>query len=183
MRAKMLTAHHLEHAALMHEQGDELVYFGGYGGTTIAVVSAGFESGAIPEFVRAIEGSGVREILYIGACTGTTVRHTLGTVILAHGGSKILLSRARSAAARYGIKTVVEAVQPGGSGQDVRSSVADDVTAGLYKQALIGDIDALSVLTVSENVITGEKLEQHVVSSRFYAAARLVFETFAVVPM
>jgi len=51
--------------------------------------------------------------------------------------------------------------------------------AGFYTFAEENGISALSILTVSENIVTGEKMEEHERRSRLYPAARLVFETAA----
>ena len=182
LRAKMLVAHQLENAELIYEQGDELAYLGGYKGAPIAVASVGFEPGAAAGFLRELKGAGSIEVLYIGGCIGTTEAQALRTVVLAQGGSNILLSRARSAAQRYGIKTTVEKALPHG-GEAGSGAVSDEATSALYEAAKEKEIEALSVLTVSENIVTGEKMEEHEIRSRFYAAARLVFETFAVEPV
>ena len=59
-----------------------------------------------------------------------------------------------------------------GSGQAV------DYASGAIAQ-YAGDhgFAALSVLTVSQNLITGERIGEHERQSRFNAAARIVFET------
>ena len=182
LRAKMLAAHHLEYAALIFEQGDVLVYFGSYNGTAMALVAVGFERGAVLDFVREAGAYGVAEVLYIGACVGISARQPLRTVVLAAGGSRRLLDRARAAARLHNIPVVTGTVVPAGGGDMVYDGVIDDAAAALYGQARIGGVDALSILTVSENAMTGEKMEEHELRSRFYAAARLVFETFAYSP-
>ena len=196
LRAKMLTAHHLEYAVLKYEQDDELLYFGSYGQTAIALAAtgfdsgtvagfdsgavAGFNSGAVTGFVDVLIGLGVEEVIYIGACVSTDSRYALRTVVLADGGSDDLIGRARTAAKKHNIPVVtckVSQCDVGGVAE--REPVIDDVTGGLYKQAELAGVEALSVLTVSENSVTGEIIEEHERRSRFYAAARLVFETLA----
>ena len=63
-------------------------------------------------------------------------------------------------------------VEPGETG------ILDEVTGAFYEQARADGIEALSVLTVSENTATREHIEEHERRSRFYAASHLVFETF-----
>ena len=201
----MLAAHHLESAALLFEKGDIIVYSGSYGETELALVSAGFGRGAVHDFVREASRRGAAEIVYIGACSSSDGRIALRTVVLAEGGSGRLLERAERAAAGCGIPVVVKAVADAsgaaccdkssasesgasvvGEGSifddvttDVDSGIFDDVTAGFYELAAAGGSDALAVLTVAENTRTGECMEEHERRSRFYAAARLVFEIAA----
>ena len=182
MRVKMLAAHHLEYAALMFEDSDELLYFGSYNGIDIALAAAGFGSGAVPEFARRVSESGVEEIIYIGGCAAITDRYALRTVVLADGGSRSLLNRALTTAARYGIPVVTRTVLPPGGVTGECVDITESITGSLYKQAQDDGVKALSVLTVSENTKSGEIMEEHERRSRLYAAARLVFETMAPVP-
>jgi len=237
LRARMLAAHHLESAALLFEQGDIVVYSGSYGNTELTLASAGFGSGALNDFMREALERGADEFLYIGACFSSDERIALRAVLLAEGGSGILMERAKRAAGRCGIPVLVCAVEAGtgaatggedsaaaggedsaaaggedsvanawqksaaaggedsvaaagensvaaggedsaaeGNAAEGYGSIFDNVTDGFYKQAAAGGADALAVLTVAENMKTGERMEDHERRSRFYAAARLVFE-------
>ena len=90
-----------------------------------------------------------------------------------------MLKRANEAARQYEISTIEQTVLSLGSAHPQEGCIVDDITGALYEQARADGIKALSILTVSENTRTGEKMEEHEKRSRFYAAARLVFETFA----
>ena len=177
LRLKMLAAHHLEDAALVYERGDSLVYFGRYEQAAIALAAVGFERGAVSEFIRGTKESAILEVVYIGGCAGTTEKQALRTVILAKGGSQRLIDHARTAAGQHGIPVKISVVSPIGGAAPGCGGIADDVTGALYEKARISGVEALSILTVSENTLTGEKMEEHERRSRFYAAARLVFET------
>ena len=191
LRAKMLAAHHLEYAALRHEQGDIMVYTGSYKETAIAVVSTGFGRDTAAEYLSEAKRLGVKEILYIGECVCASRHHALRTVILADGGSAVLRERGVRAAAKHSIAVTISHVSPCSPGQcgETEGSgpgnapdltvAADDFPERFYTFAKDNGIAALSVLTVSENTVTGEKMEEHERRSRLYSAARLVFETAA----
>jgi len=179
MRARMLSAHHLEYSTLVYETGDIIVFSGSYKGVPIALASTGFGSSAILSFLREIKELGVMEVVYVGGCVSTTKQYGLRTVVLAAGSSKILLNRARDAAWQFEIPTTIQTVLPMDSINAEGDCIADSVTGALYEQARIDGIEALSILTVSENIKTGEKMEEHERRSRFYAASRLVFEMLA----
>ena len=199
LRAKMLAAHHLENAVLMHEQKEALLYFGSYGETAIALAAAGSGNSSVLDLARELSSFDISEIVYVGVCASATEQIALRSVLLADGGSRSLLNRALTAAARTGVEVAVRAVSaPGGAGggAGVGSStgsstdtvagmgtgdtgVYDDITTAFYERAKIDGVDALSILTVSENTKTGEKMEEHERRSRLNAAARLVFETMA----
>jgi len=172
----MLAAHYLEYSELIYEQGDVLIFSGSYTETPLAVISAGFGSGEILSSLEKLGNPGAKKVIYIGACTSTTARYGLRTVILARGGSDVLLNCAQAAAAQYDITVITETLLPPGSDNAEEGGISDAVTGALYETARTKNIKALSVLTVSENKVTGEKMEEHEVRSRFYAASRLVFE-------
>ena len=178
LRAKMLAAHHLEHAKLIREQGDTLEYLGSYNGTAIALVSSGFDRGAVPFCARRSGQLGAFEIIYIGECVSSKRGLPLRSVIIAEGGGRKLLARTLSAAARYAIPAGVLPVAASGTAQS-GADISDSVSGELYESAKEHGFAALAVLTVSENTETGERMEEHERRSRLYAAARLVFESMA----
>jgi len=180
LRARMLSAHHLEYSTLVYEMGDILVYSGSYKEVPIALASTGFGDSAVLSFLRELKGLGVAEVVYIGGCISTTEQHKLRTVVLAAGSSQGMLTRARDAAWQYAIPVTIQTVLPTDSVHAEERCITDSVTGALYEQARIDGIEALSILTVSENTKTGEKMEEHERRSRFYAAARLVFEMLAI---
>ena len=180
----MLSAHHLEYSALVYELGDVLVFSGSYKNVPIALASTGFGSGAVLFYLHELIGLGAEEVAYVGGCASTSGRPAadgggLRSVVLGSGGSSRLLDRAIRAATQFGIAATIKTVLPPGCLHPEDGCIVDNVTEALYEQAKTDCIDALSVLTVSENIKTGEKIEEHEKRSRFYAAARLVFEMFA----
>ena len=60
-----------------------------------------------------------------------------------------------------------------------QGNILNDVTAMLYDYASANDIEALALLTVSENTATGAKMEENEVRSRLYPASGLAFEIMA----
>jgi len=176
----MLAAHHLEYSELIYEQSDVLIYQGSYNDTPLAVISAGFGSGGVLPILEMAGNLGAKKVVYISACASTIARYGLRTVILVSGGSDGLLGCAQAAAVKYDIPVITETILPPGSDNAEEGGISDAVTGELYETARTENIEALCVLTVSENKITGEKMEEHEVRSRFHAAARLVFETAVV---
>ena len=179
LRAKMLAAHHLDCAALEYEQEDVLLFFGSYKEHPIALVSTGFGQGAILDYINDAKRFGVQEILYIGECVSTSRDYAVRSVILADGGDHSLTARARVVAAVLNSPAVLAHVFPENNIKDDLDGVTDAVTADFYALTEASGIAALSVLTVTENTASGEKMEEHERRSRLYAAARLVFDIFA----
>jgi purine-nucleoside phosphorylase len=62
---------------------------------------------------------------------------------------------------------------------DISGDVADFASGAVARFAFDQGVAALSVLTVSQNTSTGEKIEEHERQSRMDAAARIIFETLA----
>jgi len=58
--------------------------------------------------------------------------------------------------------------------------IINDATAILYEQATLNKFDVLSILTVSENMATGNKMDENEARSRLYPASSLVFELWTV---
>jgi len=179
LRARMLAAHHLEYAVLLYEQEDVLLYSGSYKEHPIALVSTGFGQGAILDYIHDAKRFGVEEILYIGECLSTSRRHVIRSVILADGGDPSLMARACRAATQFNIHSGLPYVFPENEITEDFDGVADSVTGDFYAHAKAENIAALSVLTVTKNTVSGEQMEEHERRSRLYAAARLVFEVFA----
>jgi len=187
LRAKMMWAHNLEYASQVYEQDDVLVYAGSYKDVPITLASAGFGKSAVLSFLRVIfENSGEEkaEVVYIGECAATTDERSLRDVIIANGGSNGLQARAQDAAKRNGMQTTVATIKPEGESKPDEESIGhsgitDEVTHAMYDCAKAEGAASLSILTISENRKTGEKMEEHERRSRLYAAARLAFETLA----
>lgn len=180
MRAKMLSAHHLEYSTLIYELGDIIVFSGSYNNVPIALASTGFGSGAVLSFLGELKEHGAAEIIYLGGCVSTTDRHGLRAVILADGGDLGMCSRASETARKYEISATIRTVLPPDGAYPEEGCIIDDITGAFYEQACADGVAALSILTVSENAKTGEKMEEHELRSRLYAASRLAFEVFAV---
>jgi len=178
LRAKMLAAHHLEYSALVYGSGDVLAYSGSYKNVAIAVISSGFGSGEVLSCCNELKQRGATEIIYLGACLSTDRRHGLRSVVLASGGSSGLIDRANIAAELFDLKATARMLTPGAL-EPGEGCIIDDVTGAFYELARENGFEALSILTVSEDMARGERMEEHEVRSRFYDAARLAFETYA----
>jgi len=179
LRAKMLVAHHLEYSTPVYEQDEVLIYSGGYKGVPIAVVSAGFGHGAVLLCLDELIKPGVEKVIYISACASSIGHVGIGSVVLASGGSSGIFNKAITAAAKFGITASTQPVTSSCVTSPEDGCITEDTTHKLYEQASDACVEALSILTVSDNTLSGEKMEEHEIRSRFYAASRLAFETFA----
>lgn len=179
LRVKMLAAHHLDNAALIREQGDGLVYLGSYNDQTIALIGTGFDEGAAADCLRESKALGAEELVCIGECVSSSHGYPLRSVILAEGGDRALLRRAQLAATRCGIPVTVDIILPQDKALTEGSGLADNLTGALCGSALECGLALLCILTVTENTVAGEYMEEHERRSRLYAAARLSFETLA----
>jgi len=179
LRAKMLNAHHLEYSTTVYERGESLIYSGGYNGVPIAVISTGPGVDDVSAGFKEAVAHGAKEIIFIGACVSSTDRHGIRDVIIAAGGSRSLSNRAITAAASFGIPVSTRTVLPPDGEIPGEGCIIDRHTGRLYELAREKGVEALSILTVTENTVTGTTMEEHEVHSRFYAASGLVFELFA----
>jgi purine-nucleoside phosphorylase len=173
----MLVAHHLEYAKQDSKQGDVSISIGSYKDIPLAVVFKGNENSEFLACIRKLIARGVKEIIYMDACISHTGRYPLRSVILASGGSANLLKHANFASKQFNLPVQKATVLKTGSKLPVEGCITDDITEELYLIAQETNINALSILTVSENTETGEKVETHEFHSRFHTAARLAFET------
>ena len=177
-RARTLVAHHLEYSTTLTDSGDFSISTGSYKGKPLAVASTGLGRKKVIAGLSELIKLGAKEVVYISTCLSTTKQHDIQTVILAAGGSKKLADKANAAAARNNIKTYNATVHYLGDTRLDEGSITDEVTEAFYKLAAKENIEALSLLTVSENTITGAKMEIYEKRSRLYPASRLVFEIF-----
>jgi len=179
LRAKMLSAHHLEYSSHIYERDDVLIYTGSYRDIPIAVVSSGFGSSDVLSCMDLIKELDAEEVVFIGECISATSQFALRTVVLADGGDCGLLIRARETAGKQGVSAIVQAMSPPDCALPEEGCVTDGITGALYARAHAIGLKALSVLTVTEVEPTGEKMEEHERRSRLYPAANLVFETLS----
>lgn len=183
MRCKMLAAHYLEYARTSYEQRGMIGYAGSYKGCNIAVLSVGYGESAALNYLREAVELGAERVIYTGECVSMTHEHKIRDVILADGGCRELLGCARLASKRYSLPAAVCPVSTNDRfflGVGKANGIVDFATETVYGYARERGISALSILTVSENVETGERVEEHERQSRFNTAARLCFETLAI---
>jgi len=186
LRAKMLVAQHLERATLEHDRSGLAVYYGSYKNVPVAVISTGLECCGVIDFLSESGIACLSEIIFIGECASFSRDYALRTVVLAEGGDTGLLTRAQAAASVYGIPVLaipapsLSGEAPDISGNAIRGFGAGangGITGDIYAWAKENSVAALSVLTVTENAETGEKMYEHERRDQLYDAARLAFET------
>jgi len=184
LRARVLVSHHLESATQLQENGDFFILSGSYKGISLSVVSSGSGKDNFIEALSLIKQLGALQVLYISTCISTTDRYDIKSLILGAGGCKKLTDKALDTLKQQETEVQVETIGTQGvaslcidpSTGGVSPYFLDDVTAALYDYALINGIEALSLLTVSENVATGVKMEESEIRSRLYPASGLAFE-------
>ena len=187
LRARVLVSHHLEFSKLLRENGDFFVFNGSYKGTPLSVVSAGCGKDNLQESLGLIKQLGAIQVLYISTCVSTTSRYDIKSLILGAGGSNKMIDLALVTARQHETAVHVETIETQGAGSSdadfssdiISACVHNDVTAMLYDFAYANDIEALALLTVSENTATGAKMEENEVRSRLYPASSLAFEIMA----
>jgi len=172
LRARVLVSHHLEFSNLLQENGDFFVFNGSYKGTPLSVVSTGYGNDNLQESLNLLKQLGAIQVLYISTCVSSTSRFDIKSLILGAGGSKKMIDLALDTAKQHETAVHVEAI-------GTQGYLLNDVTAMLYDYASANDIEALALLTVSENTATGTKMEVNEVRSRLYPASNLAFEIMA----
>jgi len=176
LRARVLVSHHLESATKLQENGDFFIFSGSYKNTPLSVVSTGSGKDDFIEALSLIKQLGALKVLYISACISTTDRYDIKSLILGAGGSEQLIKRALDTAKQQEIDVQVKMIGT----QDVASHhIVDDITVALYDYTTKNKIEALALLTVSENSATGTKMEENEVRSRLYPTSGLAFEIMA----
>ena len=170
LRARMMAAHHLDHASLLYERGDAQAWSGSYDGAQITLLSTGpdLRSALIEPECAGLSGTG--EMLYVGVCASASSGVALWSIVLPGGGDPSMRERCVRAAARLNLP-----IHP----HPAETDISDGMAAAFHACARDNGIAALSVLTVAENTATGEKMEEHERRSRLYGAVRLAFETLA----
>jgi len=163
---------------MLTDRGDFSMSSGSYKGKPLAVASTGFGRDKVIAGLSELKKLGAMEIIYISTCISSTSRYDARSLILATGGSKNLMDMANAAAARCDIETYCATVLYPGDAQSDEGCITDEITGAFYKLAVKENIEALSLLTVSENTIIGSKMEENEIRSRLYPAAQLVFEIF-----
>jgi purine-nucleoside phosphorylase len=192
LRVRMLVAHHVTYARLISEQRGMCAYAGEYEGVMLAIIAVGYgESSLLAWLGEAIE-LGVEEAAFIGECVSQDSDLKLMDVVLATeaDGSRgkaspapELLAGAISAAKDLSIPARQLEVFTDDTywlddepAQRSGKLAIDFSTNAFYHKAALEDVSALSVLTVSENALTGRRIDEAQRQSRFYKAARLAFK-------
>jgi purine-nucleoside phosphorylase len=201
LRAKMLVAHHLDHATLVSEQRGMVAYSGDYDGVSTAVISTGFGESALLQWLHEAAACGVKEALYLGECISQSDLFRLRDVVLASAAegrnvdtpdladdpgcralaNQSLLTRATNASIRLGVDVVTETVFTDDRfwlyHEETQFRIIDFVSNAFYRYAHHIGVSPLSILTVSERYPTGERMEEADRQSRFHEAALLAFKT------
>jgi len=181
MRVRMLAAHWLENASVLYEERGMVGYTGSYKGTALSVLSVGYGESAAVLYLHDASLLNVSRFIYMGECFARVPYIRLRDVILAKGGDERLMQSALAVSEQFSLKAIVRDVTTCDRFSLDESSVAGDVvdfaSGAVAQYAAKYGLAALSVLTVSRNIVTGERIDEHERQSRFNTASQLVFET------
>ena len=183
MRAKMLAAHWLDSAEVIYDLRGMIGYTGSYKGAPISLIAAGYGESAAMLYLHDARMLGVKRVIYMGECISRIREIKLRDVILADGGDAALTLCAQTAAKQLPIVATVRGVVTNDrlflDEIIAQADIVDFASGAAVRYAAGHGLAVLSVLTVSQNTVTGEKMEEHERQSRFNAASQLVFETLA----
>ena len=183
MRARMLAAHWLENAKALFELRGMIGYAGSYKGAELTLMAVGYGESAALLYLRDACLLGIRRVVYMGECIARVPGVKLRDLIFAHGGDAALTGCALAASSQLSIPAAVRHVTTNDhlflDKSGVSGDIVDFASGAVARFAVEQGIAALSVLTVSQNTATGERMEQHERQSRFHDAARITFETLA----
>ena len=183
MRTKMLASHWLDNAKAIYELRGLVGYSGNYKDAALALITAGFGETSALLHLHDAYLLGVRRFIYMGECVSRVPDVKLRDVVIAQGGDAELTSAALRASIQFSIPALMRDVATDDrlflKKTDISGDVVDFASGAVAGYAAAQGIAAISILTVSQNTASGERMEEHERQSRMHAAAQLVFETFA----
>jgi purine-nucleoside phosphorylase len=195
LRVKMLVAHHLEYARLVSELRGMSAYVGEYESARIAVLGVGYGEPALLAWLSEAIEYGASAAVYIGECVSQSEDLSLRDVVLASAAygargfaaadaglvdeaalvAKKLDFVARLAEVFTDDTYWLDEDKAANSGKPA----IDFATDAFYWKSAFEGIKALSILTVSEDAISGRRIDEAERQSRFNNASRLAFELLA----
>jgi|GEM_PF-1413690 len=188
MRVKMLVAHHLDNAVLISENRGMLAYTGTVDGFPLGIYSVGFGETSTLLYLKEITGLGVTSVLYIGECVSHTAELSLNEIVIPESASRRgityyadaeLVKKCLSAAKQERIsirKMEILTEDEYWLNQKQKGEhygVTDFASGAVFKYANTCNFTAASVLTVSENSLSGERIGDAQRQSRFHSAAKI----------
>ena len=186
MRSRMLAAHYLDNAVPLHGKRGMVAFSGSYKGAKIAVLSCGFGTAAAESYLCEMARLGAKTVVYTGECVSLTGAYPLRQVIIAEGSDKGMIQRAQHSADSFELPPFTlcgvvthDLYYINGFDGEAPNGILDFASDAVFCCARTLGLTALSLLTVSENAATGERVEDHERQSRFHNASRLCFETLA----
>ena len=181
MRVEMLAAHYLNDARLVSESRGMRSYAGTYKDVPVAAVACGFGRTAAMLHLKEAHGLGAGNVVYIGECISLTERYALMDNIIPNGYGAKLSQNLKAAANAKNVKLhftdvrtddgfLLSRIKP------EHCEVIDFAHEGLCVIADDLGVEMISLLVVSENARTGERIEENVRQSGFHIASQLAFE-------
>ena len=194
MRVKMLVAHHLDNAVQITENRGMSAYTGMVVDSPVGIYSVGFGVSCTLLYLKEMVELGVRYVLYMGECVSHVSDISVNEIIIPQsavlGGIKYyadpeLVDRCLSAARQAGITTCTASVSTNEQYwlheaiEKDNDEATDFASGAVFKYANTHRCTAASVLTVTENSQSGERMGDAQRQSRFYNAAKIIIGTVA----
>ncbi|MCL2153523.1 MAG: hypothetical protein FWH57_11320 [Oscillospiraceae bacterium] len=183
MRTKMMAAHWLNNAKTLYESRGMIGYIGAYNSVDIALLSVGYGESPTMLYLHDAALLGAQRAIYIGECVARRAEDRLRDVIIAKGGDAAMTQNALTTAKQFAISVKVRNVITNDrallDGSSTSEDIADFASGAVSRLAANHGLAALSILTVSRNTATKERMEEHERQSRFNEATQLVFETLS----
>ena len=188
LRVKMMVAHHVDCAIQVSENRGMSAYTGTVEGLPVGVYAVGFGISPIRLYLKEMIGLGVRHILYMGEC----VSHRADIAV----NSIVIPCSASAEGARYDANTELAALCLSAAKQenipvwetaittedqywlaekrdDSHDDVTDFASGVVFAYARGSGCAAASILTVTENSLSGERMGEAQRQSRFYHASKI----------
>ena len=190
VRVKMLVAHHLDNAALISENRGMSAFTGTVDGFPVGIYSVGYGEASTLLYLKEMTDLGVTGALYIGECVSHTADIALNEIVIPQSANRGdvtyhadagLVEKCLLAAKQEKISTTKIEISTNDKywvsqkREREQYRITDFASAAVFEYADICNITAASVLTVSENSLSGERIGDAQRQSRFYNAAKIVF--------
>ena len=188
MRVKMLVAHHLDNVSLISENRGMLAYTGTICGVPIGMYSVGFGETSTLLYLKEMIDLGVTSVLYLGECVSHITELHLNEIVIpqsacrgsiTHYADAGLFEKCLSAAKQGEIPVRKMAIGTEDKywldhkkkGEHYR--VTDFASGAVFEYATACGLTAASILTVSENSLSGQRIGDAQRQSRFHSAAKI----------
>ena len=174
LRAKYIAEHYLENPVLVNDVRNMLAYTGTYEGKEVSVMGSGMGIPSIGLYLTELfRFFGVEAVIRVGSAGGLREDVHVRDVVIAMGASS-----------NTGFQDAVDLPgfpNPNAEINDKAKATGhlalEMETAGLYMQAAIHGKKALSILTISDHIFTGEALSAEERQDSFHEMMEIALKT------